>query len=116
MLYLLALVLPPAALLVAGKVVQAIPNLIIWVLAVLVLVGTLGFGMAISFVLWLICALHALFTVNAKNADDRTKQLIDAAGSSGPSEMVTLNVSPWGTPLKVTWSPLANWLSKASGR
>jgi hypothetical protein len=84
MLYLLALVLPPAALLVAGKVVQAIPNLIIWVLAMLVLVGTLGFGMAISFVLWLICALHALFAVNAKKSDDRAKQLIDAAGSSSP--------------------------------
>lgn len=29
MLYLIALILPPAALLLVGKVVQAIPNLII---------------------------------------------------------------------------------------
>lgn len=46
------------------------------------MVGTLGFGMAISFVLWLICALHALFAVNAKKADDRAKRLIDAMGPS----------------------------------
>jgi uncharacterized membrane protein YqaE (UPF0057 family) len=56
MMYLLALVLPPVAVLLCGKPFQAILNLIL----------TLFF--------WLPGAIHALFVVHDKKADKRAKR------------------------------------------
>lgn len=56
MMYLLALVLPPVAVLLCGKPFQAILNLIL----------TLFF--------WLPGAIHALFVVHDRNADKRAKR------------------------------------------
>jgi uncharacterized membrane protein YqaE (UPF0057 family) len=58
-LYLLALLLPPLAVLLCGKPVQALLNLILWPL-------TLHFG----------AVIHALFVVNNHYADQRNERLL----------------------------------------
>lgn len=60
MLYLLAIVLPPVAVLLAGKPIQAVLNL------VLTLCG------------WIPGVIHAMFVVSSRNADKRTDRLIKA--------------------------------------
>lgn len=60
MLYLLAIVFPPAAVLIAGKPFQAVINL------VLTLLG------------WVPGIIHALFVSHNYYADKRQQRLIDA--------------------------------------
>lgn len=60
MLYLLAIILPPVAVLLAGKPIQAVLNL------VLTLCG------------WIPGVIHALFVVSSRNADKRTDRVIKA--------------------------------------
>jgi hypothetical protein len=80
MMYLVALILPPVALFATGKVIQAVLNLLIWLFAIVILVFSLGLGAGISFVLWLVVAVHAVFSVHASKADARTQKVIDAVG------------------------------------
>lgn len=60
MLYLIAILLPPVAVLLCGKPMQALLNLLL----------TLCF--------WLPGVGHALFVVNSHLADKRTDRLIEA--------------------------------------
>lgn len=60
MLYLLAIILPPVAVLLTGKPIQALLNL------VLTLLG------------WIPGVIHALFVVSAHKADQRTGRIVDA--------------------------------------
>lgn len=62
MLYLLAIVFPPLAVLLCGKPVQALLN----------------FGLLL--LLWFPGALHALLVVNAHQAQKRQDELIRALG------------------------------------
>ncbi len=62
MLYLIAVILPPLAVLLCGKPFQALLSLI----AQATLIG------------WLPATLHALFVVNNHYADKRTARLIKA--------------------------------------
>lgn len=76
MIYLVALILPPLALLLYGKVFQAIFNLLLYVLAWVTFFATLLFGGSAGFVLWLIAALHAIFVVNDVKKSARTAALL----------------------------------------
>ncbi len=60
MMYLLALLLPPVAVLLCGKPVQAILNLVLTVLG------------------WLPGVIHAILVVNSREADKRQQRLIEA--------------------------------------
>lgn len=60
MRYLLAIILPPAAVLLCGKPIQAVLNLLL----------TLCF--------WIPGVVHALFVVNSHLADKRAEELIAA--------------------------------------
>ncbi|RXT04330.1 YqaE/Pmp3 family membrane protein [Ammoniphilus sp. CFH 90114] len=60
MMYLIALVLPPVAVLLCGKPFQAILNLVL----------TLFF--------WFPGAIHAVFVVHEKKADKRAKMIVDS--------------------------------------
>lgn len=60
MLYLLAIVLPPVAVLLAGKPAQAVLNVVLTLL------------------LWVPGAIHAILVVNSRNADKRNKEVIAA--------------------------------------
>jgi uncharacterized membrane protein YqaE (UPF0057 family) len=64
MLYLLAVLLPPLAVLLAGKPFQAIINLIVWLLTFLFVVP------------YVIALLHALFVVHNCYADRRQARLV----------------------------------------
>jgi len=61
MLYLLAFLIPPLALLLSGKPFQAVISAIAWILAwVLAIFGA-------GFIMWLILAAHAVFVVRDRN-------------------------------------------------
>ena len=60
MRYLLAIILPPIAVLVCGKPIQALLNLVLTIL------------------LWIPGMIHALFVVNGYYADRRTDKVIEA--------------------------------------
>lgn len=69
MLYLVALILPPLALLMVGAWFQAILNLILFVIAVVFAI--LSFG-----TLWIICIVWAVFVVYRVKSDERTRQIV----------------------------------------
>jgi uncharacterized membrane protein len=62
MLYLVAIIIPPLALLLSGKPFQAISSLVLWILAWVFSIF-LGAGV----VMWLILAAHAIFVVRDRN-------------------------------------------------
>jgi hypothetical protein len=79
MIYLVALVLPPLALLIYGKVFQAILNLAIYILAWVVFIFSLFLGGSPGFVLWLIAALHAILAVNDAKKNVRAAAILAAS-------------------------------------
>ncbi len=83
MIYLLAIVLPPLALLLYGRVLQAIINLVIWLAAVIVFVASLTLLAGLSAALWLVCVVHAILVINRVQNDRRNRALIDAIERSG---------------------------------
>lgn len=64
MLYLLAIILPPVAVLICGKPIQAILNLIL------------------TLILWIPGIVHAIFVVHSHLADKRTDRIIKAISKS----------------------------------
>ena len=62
MLYLVAVVLPPLAVLLCGKPFQAI----------------ISFILQLTVIGWLPATIHALFVVHNHNADKRADRMIDA--------------------------------------
>jgi uncharacterized membrane protein YqaE (UPF0057 family) len=60
MRYLLAVILPPVAVLICGKPIQAVLNLVLTLL------------------FWIPGLIHAIFVVNAYYADQRTDRVIEA--------------------------------------
>jgi ABC-type bacteriocin/lantibiotic exporter with double-glycine peptidase domain len=69
MLYLIALIIPPLALLLAGKPFQAIFSAVIWILAWILAIFGAGF------IIWVILAIWAIMVVR----DHNTKKLFDAS-------------------------------------
>ena len=68
MRYLPAIILPPVAVLLCGKPVQALLNLVLTIL------------------LWIPGAVHALFVVHNHLADKRTDRLIKTIGKPSSSK------------------------------
>jgi uncharacterized membrane protein YqaE (UPF0057 family) len=68
MRYLLAIILPPIAVLLCGKPVQAILNLLLTIL------------------FWIPGVVHALFVVHSYLADKRTDRLLEAVEESRKSK------------------------------
>ena len=65
MRYLLAIILPPVAVLICGKPFQAILNLVLTLL------------------FWVPGAVHAIFVVHSHLADKRTERIVEALDRSG---------------------------------
>ena len=65
MRYLLAVILPPVAVLICGKPIQALLNLVLTLL------------------FWIPGLIHALFVVNGYYADRRTDRVIEAIKEKG---------------------------------
>ena len=64
-MYLLAIFLPPVAVLFCGKPIQAVLNVFL------------------TMALWIPGVVHAFMVVSARNADKRTNRLIDAVKQKG---------------------------------
>lgn len=67
MMYLLAILLPPLAILMCGKPIQAIVNLI----ACMTLIG------------WIPGIIHAMLVVSSHHADKRNQKIIDEMRRQG---------------------------------
>jgi hypothetical protein len=76
MIYILAVFLPPLALLFNGQPFSAILNLALIVFCVI-------FGMIFP-VLFLVPSLHAVIAVYMKREDRRHRELVDAIEKHGP--------------------------------
>ena len=76
MIYILAVFLPPLALLLNGQPLSALLNLII-------LVPCLVFAL-VFWVLLLVPSLHALIAVHMKREDRKHRELVDAIERHGP--------------------------------
>lgn len=81
MIYLIAILLPPLALLFKGKIFQAIFNGILWGLSALFFIVSVGILGGFTFPIWIFTIIWALLSV--KNADEaeRHQELVDAIKS-----------------------------------
>jgi hypothetical protein len=74
MIYLLAIFCSPLALLLAGKPISAIFNLVLYVLSIAfwitIILHTLGFA------LWALAFLHAVLAISDARADRRARRVI----------------------------------------
>ena len=68
MLYIVAIALPPLALLMVGAWFQAILNLILFVLSIFLAILTFG-------TLWMICVAWAIIVVYRYNNDARMRRI-----------------------------------------
>lgn len=78
MIYLIAIVLPPLALLFYGKIFQAILNLLICLLAIVLGLIFILLPGAPFVILWGIAVLHAVLAVNSAKQDARAREVADA--------------------------------------
>jgi uncharacterized membrane protein len=78
MIYLVAIFLPPLALLIYGKIFQAIFNFIICVLAIVLGILFIVLPGAPFVILWGIAVLHAILAVNSAKQDARAREVADA--------------------------------------
>lgn len=77
MIYLVAIIVPPLALLLKGKIFQAIFNGFIWAFSVILAIVSLG---ALS-LLWFVSVLWAIVAVKNAKDDERHEELVDAMRS-----------------------------------
>jgi len=71
MIYILAIFIPPAALMIEGKIFQAVINAVFWILGFVFLF----FG---GFILWAITVLHAVIVIHGARSDANTQKIVDA--------------------------------------
>lgn len=72
MRYLIALLVPPLALLLCGKIFQFLISLVLCVVVIVLCLFVIGF-----FLIW-VPALHAILVVHSHLADKRNRELINA--------------------------------------
>jgi hypothetical protein len=77
MIYLIAIFCSPLALLLTGKPISAIFNLILYILSIVcwitIILHTAGF------VLWLLAFVHAVLAINSAREDRRAHWIANAA-------------------------------------
>lgn len=79
MMYLLALLFPPIALLMSGKIFQAIFNLLLIVFSIVIFVFTLGLGSFISFPLYIASIIHAVIVIHGVQNDKKIEDAVRRA-------------------------------------
>ena len=70
MMYILAIVLPPLALLIQGRVIQAVLNLILFVLSIVFAIFSFG-------TLWMICVAWAIYVVYRDRSGNRIRRIAE---------------------------------------
>jgi hypothetical protein len=76
MIYVLALFLPPFALLLNGQIFSAVLNFVLIVPCLL-----LGFAFP---VLWLVPSAHAIIAISMKREDRKHREVVEAIERHGP--------------------------------
>jgi hypothetical protein len=76
MIYLLAFFCSPLALLLAGKPISAIFNLVLYVVSIACWLTIILFHA--GFVIWGIAVLHAILTINNSREERRARRIIAA--------------------------------------
>jgi 1,4-dihydroxy-2-naphthoate octaprenyltransferase len=76
MIYLLAIFCSPLALLLAGKPVSALFNLILYVLSIAFWLTIIFHH--IGFILWLVAFVHAVMAIDNTRSERRNRRLIAA--------------------------------------
>jgi hypothetical protein len=84
MIYLVAIFLPPLALLLYGKIFQAIFNFLLCVLAIVLGLLFIVLPGAPFVILWGIAVLHAVLAVNSAKQDARAREVADAMRGRRP--------------------------------
>ncbi len=74
MLYLIAIFCSPLALLLAGKPISALFNLILYILSIVLWVTLLFWHAAL--LLWAVAFLHAVFAIHDTRADRRARRVM----------------------------------------
>lgn len=83
MLYFIAIFCSPLALLLAGKPVSALFNLILYVISIALWVTILLWHA--GFLVWALAVLHAVFSIHDARADRRARRIVDHLNPrSGP--------------------------------
>jgi hypothetical protein len=75
MMYLIALIVPPLALLMQGRIFGAIINLVLFVLAGGLFVLSLGILHFITFPIWVLCVVWAIVVVHNDRSDARMREI-----------------------------------------
>jgi hypothetical protein len=75
MLYLLALLVPPLAILLSGRPFQAVFNALLWVLGLALLVLPFVPGL----VTWAVAVVWAVLVVRSRRAEARDRRLVEEA-------------------------------------
>ena len=70
MMYVLAIVLPPLALLIQGRIFQAMFNLVLFVLSIVFAIFSFG-------TLWMICVAWAIIVVYRDASDNRMRRIAE---------------------------------------
>ena len=78
MKYLIAILCPPLALLLCGKIFQALFNLILWIMS-----WVLAFFFGAGLLLWAVCSAHACLVVSQTAAERRHKQTLKEMRKAG---------------------------------
>jgi Flp pilus assembly protein TadB len=76
MIYLLAIFCSPLALLLTGKPISALFNLILYVLSIVCWITIILHGAGLF--LWAIALLHAVLAINNARENRRARRIVDA--------------------------------------
>ena len=76
MIYLIAILCSPLALLFAGKPISAIFNLVLYVLSIVCWATIIFFH--VGFLLWLLAFVHAAMAISDAREDRRARRIIRA--------------------------------------
>ena len=77
MMYLVAIIVPPLALLMSGRLFHAIINAILWGLSIVIFIFSFGLGSFISGPLWIIAVVHAVYLVHKERSEDRMREIAE---------------------------------------
>jgi hypothetical protein len=78
MIYFVALFCSPLALLLVGRPISALFNLILYVLSIAMWATIILFHA--GFVLWALALIHAVLAINATHEDRRARWIADSMG------------------------------------
>jgi len=81
MIYLIAIICPPLALLLKGKIFQTIFNGVFWITSVAMYVFSFGLLGVLTFPVWIATIIWGVVVVKGAKDDERHSELLDAARS-----------------------------------